>query len=131
MSSAQETVEALYVAGGRGDFGTVMGLLDPNVEWITPQTLPWSRGDYHGREQVGEYFASIAEAAEDVRVEPSELLSCGEQIVALGDYSGRSRSTGRSFTARFAHVLTIIDGRVAVMRGYEDTAAIRAAFEGE
>jgi hypothetical protein len=41
------------MAGGRGDFGTVMGLLDPNVEWITPQTLPWSRGDYHGRISIG------------------------------------------------------------------------------
>jgi ketosteroid isomerase-like protein len=106
-----------------------MQLLDPKVEWDTPETLPWSRGDYHGREHVGEYFASVGEAVDDLRVEPSELLSCGERVVALGDYSGRSRSTGQAFTARFAHVLTVIEGRVAVMRGYEDTGAIRAAFE--
>jgi ketosteroid isomerase-like protein len=131
MPSPRETVEALYAAAGRGDFGTVMQLLDPEVEWITPAALPWSQGDYHGREQVGEYFMSLGEAAEDIRVEPTELLSCGEHVVGLGDYSGRSRSTGRDFNARFAHVMTVVDDRVTVMRGYEDTAAIRAAFDGE
>jgi uncharacterized protein len=131
MPAPHETVKALYAAAGRGDFEAMMQLLDPDVEWITPQTLPWSRGDYHGRAQVGEYFASLGEAADDVRVEPAELLSCGEHVVALGDYSGRSRSTGRSFNARFAHVMTIREGKVAAMRGHEDTAAIRAAFDGE
>jgi ketosteroid isomerase-like protein len=129
MPSTLETVEALYAAAARGDFEALMGLLDPNVEWLTPQTLPWSRGNYQGRDEVGEYFASLGQAVDDLRVEPSEVLLCGEHVVALGDYAGRSRSTGRAFTARFAHVLTVIEGRVAVMRGYEDTAAIRAAFE--
>jgi ketosteroid isomerase-like protein len=78
-----------------------------------------------------EYFMSLGEAAEDIRVEPTELLSCGEHVVGLGDYSGRSRSTGRDFNARFAHVMTVVDDRVTVMRGYEDTATIRAAFDGE
>jgi ketosteroid isomerase-like protein len=131
MPSPLETVEAFYSAAARGDFEAFMGLLDPDVEWLTPQTLPWSRGDYHGRDDVGEYFASIGEAVDDVRVEPDELLSCSDHVVALGIYSGRSRLTGHSFTARFAHVLTVDKGRVVAMRGLEDTAAIRAAFQGE
>jgi ketosteroid isomerase-like protein len=129
MPSPLETVEALYSAAARGDFEAFMGLLDTDVEWLTPKTLPWSRGDYHGRDDVGEYLASISEAADDVRVEPDELLTCGEHVVALGVYSGRSRLTGRDFSARFAHVLTIREGRVVAMRGLEDTAAIAAAFE--
>src|ERR671914_535481 len=131
MPSPLETVEALYSAAARGDFEAFMGLLDPDVEWLTPQTLPWSRGDYHGRDEVGEYFASIGQAVDDVRVEPDELLSCGEHVVDLGTYSGRSRLTGRAFSARFAQVLTVDEGRVMAMRGFEDTAAIGAAFEGE
>jgi ketosteroid isomerase-like protein len=131
MPSPLETVEALYSAAGRGDFEAVMKLLDPDVEWVTPQTLPWSRGEYHGRDEVGEYFASLGEAVDDVQVSPEELLSCGKHVVALGVYRGRSRSTGSSFAARFVHVLTVIEDRVAVMRGFEDTAVIRAAFDGE
>jgi ketosteroid isomerase-like protein len=131
MPSPLETVEALYSAAARGDFEAFLGLLDPDVEWLTPETLPWSRGDYHGRDDVGEYFASIGQAVDDVRVEPDELLSCGEHVVALGTYGGRSRLTGRAFSARFAHVLTVDQGRVVAMRGFEDTAAIRAAFQGE
>jgi ketosteroid isomerase-like protein len=131
MPPPLETVEALYSAAARGDFEAFMGLLDPEVEWLTPETLPWSRGDYHGRDEVGEYFASIGEAVDDVRVEPDELISCGEHVVAIGIYSGGSRLTGRAFSARFAHVLTVDEGRVVAMRGFEDTAAIRAAFHGE
>ncbi len=104
-------------------------MLDARVEWLTPETLPWSRGDYHGRDEVAGYFAALSEALEDVGVEPDDLLTCGKNVVGLGIYRGRSRATGRSFAARFAHVLTVRDGRITVMRGYEDTAAIAATFE--
>ncbi len=127
--TAVATVEALYATFARGDLEAVLELLDPVVEWITPPTLPWSHGDYHGRDGVAEYFASISEAAQDVRVEPDELLSCGERVVGLGLYRGRARSTGRDFAARFAHVFTVRGGRVTSMQGFEDTAAILGAFE--
>jgi ketosteroid isomerase-like protein len=104
-------------------------LLDPRVEWLTPDTLPWSRGDYHGRDEVAGYFAALGEALEDVSVEPNDLLACGENVVGLGTYQGRSRATGHSFAARFAHVLTVREGKITVMRGHEDTAAIAVAFE--
>jgi ketosteroid isomerase-like protein len=119
----------LYAAFARGDFEAAFELMDPHIEWLTPETLPWSRGDYHGRDEVAQYFAGLGEALEDVRVEPDDLLRCGGDIVALGLYHGQPRITGRPFAARFAHVLTVRDGKVTVMRGCEDTAAIAAAFE--
>jgi ketosteroid isomerase-like protein len=124
-----ESVKAFYAAFARGDVQAGFELLDPDVEWLTPETLPWSRGDYHGRDEVAQYFAGLGEAVEDVSVEPDDLLTCGENVIALGLYRGRSSVTGRSFAARFAHVLTVRDGRVIIMRGYEDTATIAAAFE--
>lgn len=59
-----ETVEALYAAFARGDFEGAFELLDPAIEWITPSTLPWSRGNYYGRDGVAEYFKSLGEAAQ-------------------------------------------------------------------
>ncbi|MDP8927001.1 MAG: nuclear transport factor 2 family protein [Actinomycetota bacterium] len=127
--SSLETVQALYAAFACRDLEGVFELLDPAIEWITPPTLPWSRGSYHGRDGMAEYFASAGEMLEDVRLEPDELLSCGERVVALGLYHGRARSTGRDFAARFAHVWTVRDRRITSLLGHEDTAAIRDAFQ--
>jgi uncharacterized protein len=129
IPSELEIVRAFYAAFARGDIEAGFELLDPRVEWLTPETLPWSRGDYHGRDEVASYFAALNEAVEEVAVEPDDLLTCGENVVGLGIYRGRSRATGRSFAARFAHVLTVRDGKITVMRGHEDTAAIAATFE--
>lgn len=123
------TAKRLYASFARGDLAAVLDSLDPDVEWVTPTTLPWSRGAYRGREGVAAYLGSFNEALADGRVEPEEFLAAGDQIVALGHERATVRATGRAFEAPFAHVLTVRDGRVAGLRGHVDTATIQAAFE--
>jgi hypothetical protein len=106
----------------------VLALLDPEVSWVTPPTLPWSRGSYSGPEGVADYFTSFAEALDEAAVEPHELLACGERVVALGEERARVRASGERFAAPFAHVIRVRDGRVVELRGHVDTAAIAAAF---
>jgi ketosteroid isomerase-like protein len=122
-------VEAIYGAFARGDVPAVLAAVDPGVDWLTPSTLPWSRGAYHGREGLAEYFASFAAALEDARVEPHELYALpGRRVVAFGVERARARSTGAAFEVPFVHVFTVADGRVTAMRGLVDTAAVGAAF---
>jgi ketosteroid isomerase-like protein len=128
VNSATETVRAMYAAFARGDVPAVLELLDPDVAWVTPTTLPWSRGTYSGRDGVAEYFNSFAEALEEAAVEPHELLTCGNRVVALGEERARVRATGDRFRAPFAHVIRVHEGRVRELRGHVDTATIRAAF---
>jgi ketosteroid isomerase-like protein len=123
-------VEEIYAAFARGDVPGVMSAVDPDIDWVTPPTLPWSRGAYHGRDGLAEYFASFAAALEDARVEPHELCSvAGGRVIALGVERARARATGSAFEAPFVHVFTLRHGRVTAMRALADTAAIRAAFE--
>jgi uncharacterized protein len=123
-------VEALYAAFARGDVPNVMAAIDPEVEWITPSTLPWSRGTYRGHDGLADYFTSFATALEDPRVEPHELCELpGGRVLALGVERGRARTTGTPFEVPFVHVFTVRDGRVTAMRGLVDTAAVRAAFD--
>ena len=128
MQSALETVSEMYEAFARGDVARVMELLDPEVSWLTPATLPWSRGSYGGRDGVSDYFQSFAAALDDAAVEPSELLDCGEQVVALGEERARVRATGERFAVPFVHVIRVRDGRVCELRGHVDTAAVVSAF---
>jgi ketosteroid isomerase-like protein len=123
----EAVVRRLYEDFARGDVDAVLAALDPEVEWATP-ALPWSRGLYRGVEGVGEYLASFAAHLDAPRVQPEELVACGERVIGLGRERGRARATGREFAARFAHDFTVRDGRIARMRGLVDTAAIQAAF---
>jgi ketosteroid isomerase-like protein len=128
-SSNTETVAGVYEAFARGDVEAVMAAMDPEVAWVTPPTLPWSRGRYHGRDGLAEYFDGFLTALADARVEPEEFLDAGERIVVLGHERARGAESGRRFAARFAHVWTVIDGRVARMEGVVDTATIRQAID--
>ena len=130
MTAPTETVERLYASFAAGDLATVLELLDPDVEWVTPATLPWSRGTYRGREDVLSYFESFGEALEGAAVVPDQILGCGDTVVSLGHESGEARATGEAFSVPFAHVLTVRDGRVTSLRGHVDTATICAAFDG-
>lgn len=124
-----QLVEDVYAAFAHGDIDAVMAAMDPDVEWVTPATLPWSRGTYRGREQLGEYLASFAAALEDPEVQPSELqLLDGERVIALGMERARARATGAPFEAHFVHLWALRNGRVTAMRGLIDTAAVQAAF---
>lgn len=130
MSTPADTVKRLYAKFEDGDAEGVFQLLDPGVEWLTPETLPWSRGAYVGHEQVREYFTSFADALAEPSIEPDQFIAEGDRVVVLGTESGTSRVTGRSFTVRFAHAFVVREERVVQMRGHIDTAAIREAGSG-
>jgi ketosteroid isomerase-like protein len=129
MTAPTQTDERLYASFAAGDLETVLELLDPDVEWVTPPTLPWSRGTYRGRDEVLTYFESFGAALERAAVVPDRILGCGNTVVSLGRESGQARATGATFSVPFAHVLTVEDGRVTSLRGHVDTATIRAAFD--
>ena len=58
----------------------------------------------------------------------SEWLDAGHSIVALGEYRGTHRVTGKSIVASFAHVYNVRETRIARFRQFTDTALIRAAM---
>jgi uncharacterized protein len=109
----------------------VLAAFDAAVEWCTPATLPWSRGDYGGHAGVQEYLDSFAAHLESPQIVPRELLAAGDRVVGLGTERARARSTGVEFAAEFAHVWTLRSGRVGRTQGIVDTAAIRDAFSLE
>jgi ketosteroid isomerase-like protein len=57
-----------------------------------------------------------------------EYLDAGDTIVAIGEYHGTYKSTGKSMSAAFAHVYDLRDGRITRFRQFTDTAMLRAAM---
>lgn len=126
--SNTETVAQVYDAFRRGDLDSVLARLAPDVAWLTPATLPWSRGDYNGPEEVTEYFTSFLGHLAEPAIVPDELIDAGDRVIAQGHEHGRASTTGQPFQARFTHTWTLRDGLVTQMRGVVDTAAICEAF---
>ena len=126
--SQLDLVRATYAAFARGDLPSVLAAFAPDVRWRTPATLPWSRGDYFGHAGMLDYFDSFARHLDGPAIVPRELLEAGDRVIALGVEQGRARSTGVAFSAEFAHIWTLRDGRAVEMQGIIDTAVVRRAF---
>lgn len=83
-------------------------------------------GSHEGRDAMLRDCWGPVFAAYDMHVEAEECLLCGDdRVVVLGRYRGPHRAEGWQVDAAFAHVLTIRDGRVAVLRQITDTARWR------
>jgi ketosteroid isomerase-like protein len=119
-------VSGIYEAFERGDFQAVLAACDPEIEWIAnaEDTLPWSRGVYHGREGVGQYFADFNRYVEDTRVEVEELLPSSENVVAIGYIHARPHGADRDYRARFAQVWTVRNNKAVRLQGIVDTMAV-------
>ena len=91
-------------------------------------TVPFT-GSRRGRKEVGAFFASMLEQQEPLSFEVSEYVAHGDKVVALGRYSWRVKSTGRTFHGDWAHVFTLRNGQIVRLREYTDTANAAAAYE--
>ena len=124
---SEENVNILrrgYEAFNRGDIDTVMGLMDPNIEWQEPDVegLP-QRGTHHGPEDVANnVFGAIVGNWDSFQAVPEDFMDAGDRVVVLGHLAGTGKASGRTLDAPYAHVLTLRDGKAVHFRAYADTA---------
>ncbi len=122
-----EIVQSLYQAFAEQDREQILAIFDPGIEWIQSEGFPGG-GRYVGAEAVMDgVFGRLAREWEGWGAEVGRWLDAGESIVALGEYHGTNRATGRAMTAAFAHVLWLREGRVVRFEQYADTATVVAA----
>jgi uncharacterized protein len=131
MSEQENTglVQQAYGHFQNGEIPQVLDLLSEDVEWLFPELegVPVAR-NWHGREQVGQFFQTLADTQEVRQFEPREFVAQDDKVVALGHYAWHVKSTGREWESDFAHVFTIHDGKVTRFQEYTDSAALAEAF---
>jgi ketosteroid isomerase-like protein len=122
------SLQQIYGAMSRGSSDELLSAIAHNIEWATPETLPWG-GTRHGREGVEsviEILRDHADAAWDV----DDFLDADGRVVVLGRMRGRSIASGLEFEVPFAHVWGMSDGVPASFRSYLDSGPIVTALEG-
>lgn len=126
MTPNTAIARALYDAFAAGDMPTVIGALSPEICWVEAAGGPYG-GVWNGPTEVlTNVFMKLGGEWDGFTAVPHDFVSEGDVVVALGDYSATFKTTGKSFTAPFAHVWTFRDGKVAGFHQHTDTVVHRA-----
>ncbi len=125
MKDPVEIVRSFYEKLKAGDAPGALGLMAPDIEWITM----WHyKVEGRGPERVAEgLFKPLMEEWTSFALEPTEFIEDGDTVVSLGHFVGVHGTTGKHADARYAHVWTTNDGLVTRFRQYIDTLAIAEA----
>ncbi|MFF4779635.1 nuclear transport factor 2 family protein [Microtetraspora fusca] len=125
-----DIVAAHYAASTRGDLNGMLAPFAPGIRWTEAEGSLYE-GTYVGPDAiVANVFAPIGEQFEGFTAEIDRLLDAGDQVVALGHYSGKHRGTGHSFRARMVHVWRLDGGKVVEFEQIVDNAPLNAAVSG-
>jgi uncharacterized protein len=130
MSQNVEAIRGAHEAFARGDVEAVLGVLDEQIVWKVPETLPWG-GSYTSREDVAGFFALLLEYFDEFNVIPEDLLAAGDRVVDFGVIRGRGKLNDEPFEARYCLIWKMSDGKAVEMEEFSDTAELVIAAQAE
>ena len=121
-------VRAVYDAFATGDIAGVLGFLSADIEWTEAEGFPYA-GTYKGPNAVLEgVFMKLGGEWDGYAAVPDEFIDAGDTVVVLGTYSGKYKTTGKSFQAKFAHVWSLRSGKAVRFLQYTDTLKVQEAL---
>ena len=126
--SAVEYLSGLYEAFERGDVPTVLGGMDPAIQWHEAEGNPYrpSGEPWIGPEAVlNNLFVKLAEEWDGFTVHPQTYHDAGDVVVVEARYTGTYKATGKPMNAQVCHVWTLEEGKVKKFQQYVDTAKMR------
>ncbi len=119
-----EIIKSAYQAFATGDIPAVLGAFDQNISWTDMEGFP-TGGTYIGAEAIlNGVFMRLGTEWNDFRAVPDEFLDAGETVVALGNYFGTYKASGKSMHVPFAHVWSLRNGKVVKFVQYTDTLKV-------
>lgn len=124
----KEIIENAYKFFASGDVPALLASFEENIEWTEAEGFPYG-GTYTGADAILEnVFMKLGTEWENFTPTPDEFLDAGDNIVALGNYSGKYNATGKSMSVPFAHVWTLRDGKIVKFVQYTDTLKVSEAL---
>lgn len=123
MANSGDLVKSIYSAFGRGDVPAVLGVFDPQIQWLEAEGFLYADGNpYAGPQAVAEgVFQRIVTDLDNFGVFPERYVDGGDTVVVEGRYRGTVKATGTPVDAQFAHVWQVRDGKVVRFQQYTDT----------
>ncbi len=128
---SQETIEIIrrmYRAWNSGDMDALAYVFDANVEVRPALSVFTASTVYRGHDGIAAWHAETYEPWAEMRVEPQRFVDAGERTVVVVALYARVPGGQVDVHAQIAHVVTIRDGRIVRLDGYDEPeAALHAA----
>ena len=109
-----QVIRDAYESFGRGDLPTLLGLMDPDIEWSEAEGNPYqpSGEPWRGPDAIVQnLYAEIAADFDGTFVvHPKEFYDAGDTVVVEGRYTGTFKATSKNLDAQVCHVFKVRDG---------------------
>lgn len=123
MGTTLDSVRGAYGAFAKGDIQAVLAALAPDVRWAEAEGGPYGGTSVGPQAVLDNVFMKLGGEWDSFAAVPAEFIADGDTVVALGEYNGTCKATGKGFRAPFAHVWRFRGGKAVAFQQYTDTAA--------
>jgi ketosteroid isomerase-like protein len=118
-----DVITRMYEAWNGGDVIELLKVFDDEVEVRPALGAMLSSTVYTGRDGVAAWYSETYEPWADLRAEPQRFIDAGERTVVVVGLHARVAGGKVDVEAEIGHVLTVRNGRIARLDGYETPAA--------
>lgn len=128
MRSNLELIAGHYAASDRGDLAGMLAVLADDVQWTEMAGFPCAGTHVGPAEVADKVFKALGAEWDGYTFTLERLVDGGDTIVAIGDYRGTYRRTGKSMHARVTHVWQLAGGKVRRFEQFTDTLLVARAM---
>jgi ketosteroid isomerase-like protein len=128
MRNTYELVRDHYAANDRKDLAGMLADIADDCRWTEMDGFPCA-GTYVGPQEIVEgVFKPLGAQFDGYTFALERLLDAGDTAVAIGNYTARHKSTGRSMDVRVVHVWGASGGKIRSFEQFTDTLRVAEAM---
>ncbi|SRX54427.1 nuclear transport factor 2 family protein [Aequorivita sp. CIP111184] len=132
MSTNQniQVIDNLYKAFATGDMPTVLGAMNPKIEWNEAESNSLADGNpYIGPEAIlNGVFARLGANHEYFSLTDITLHDMSDnKVLATLRYDAKNKETGKAYNAQVAHFWSLEEGKIVKFQQYADTKKLAKA----
>ena len=124
---SHEIIRRMYRAWNSGDMDALADVFDPEVEVRPALSTFLASTVYRGHDGVAAWHAETYEPWAEMTAEPQRFVDAGERIVVVVGLHARVPGGEVELEGEIAHVVTIRDGRIVKLDGYDAPEAALSA----
>jgi len=125
--SDTELIERMLREWNEGNVDALVEIFDPEVEVRPALSTFLASMVYRGHEGIRRWYAETNEPWAELQAEPERFIDAGERTVVIIALHARVPGGRIDVGARIAHVVTIHDGRIVRLDGFDEPDAALAA----
>jgi ketosteroid isomerase-like protein len=123
-----DVIRRMYREWNRGDTAALVELFDVEAEVRPALSTFLTSTIYHGHDGVAAWYAETYEPWAELQAEPRRLLDVGERTAVVVWLRARVAGGQVDVDTEIGHVVTIRDGKIVRLDGYEDPEEALAAI---